>query len=111
MPTEKDTHTFTAAGDRFSIMQGTIYERPNFPYLLRAGIFANPGDAPTLLLSSGSDILARNAVLDELATTLVITTEMFQFRDTGMPNELIGAEVTATAAADVIRWLIQIDPL
>ena len=111
MPTEKDTTTLAAAGDRFSIMAGSIYERPNFPYLLRAGIFANPGDVITLLLSSGSDILARNARLDELATTLVITTEMFQFRDTGGVNELIGAEITATVAADVCRWLIQIDPL
>ena len=53
MPTEKDTTTLAAAGDRFSIMQGSIYERPNFPYLLRAGIFANPGDVITLRYTSG----------------------------------------------------------
>ncbi len=111
MPTEKDTHTFTNAGDRFNIMQGSIYERPNFDYALEVAILANPSDAPTLIMASGSDLLARNSVLDEKATTLPITTEDIQFRDTGLAGELITAEVTATAAGDIIRWLINITPL
>ena len=111
MPTEKDTVTLAAAGDRFSIMQGSIYERPNFNYFLQAAFLANPGDAPTLILASGSDLLAKNSVLDEKAVTLPITTEDYQFSDTGLAGELITAEVTATAAADVVRWLISITPL
>ena len=111
MPTEKDTHTFAAAGDRFSIMQGSIYERPNFNYFLQAALLGAPGDAPTLILASGSDLLAKNSVLDEKALTLPITTEDFQFSDTGLAGELITAEVTATAAGDIVRWLFSITPL
>ncbi len=111
MPTEKDTATLAAAGDRVQIMQGSIYERPNFNYFLQAAILAAPGDAPTLILASGSDLLARNSVLDEKALTLPITTEDYQFTDTGLAGELITAEVTATAAGDIVRWLISITPL
>ena len=111
MPTEKDTHTFTAAGDRVSVMDGSIYQRPNFNYFLQAAIMAAPGDAPTLILASGSDLLAKNSVLDEKAVTLPLTTEDYQFSDTGLAGELITVEITATAAADVVRWLISITPL
>lgn len=111
MPTEKDTHTFVAAGDRFSIMDGSIYQRPNFDYFLQAAFFGGAGDNPTLILASGSDLLAKNSVLDELAVATAITTRDYQFSDTGLAGELITAEVTATAAADVVRWLISITPL
>lgn len=111
MPTEKDTHTFAAAGDRFDVMAGSIYQRPNFDYALEIALLANPGDAPTVIIASGSDLLARNSVLDEKAVTLPITTEDIQFRDTGLAGELITIEITATAAADVARWLVGITPL
>jgi hypothetical protein len=52
-----------------------------------------------------------NGVLDEKAVTLPITREDIQFTDTVLPGERIVIEVTATAAADVFRALVNITPL
>ena len=111
MPQVKNTATLAAAGDQVSIMAGSQYEVPNFNYLLRMAIMASPGDAPTLLLTTGSDLLAANAVIDEKAVTLPLTTEDYQFEDTGLAFEKIVAVVTATAAGDVVRWLVSITPV
>ncbi len=111
MPQVKNTATLAAAGDSVSLMAGSQYEVPNFNYRLKVAVMAAPGDAPTLTLTTGSDVLAINAVIDEKAVTLPLTTEDVQFVDSGLAGEKIVAIVTATAAGDVVRWLIDIRPI
>jgi len=111
MPTIKRTDTLAAAGDRVNIMQGSQYEFLNFPAFVEIALIANPGDAPTAVITTGSDILLSNGVLDEKATTLPLTTDDIQFTDTVLPGERIVIEITATAAADVVRSLVKITPL
>ncbi|MEE8606274.1 MAG: hypothetical protein V3S55_01615 [Nitrospiraceae bacterium] len=111
MPTIKGTNTLAAAGDRVNVMQGSQYEFLNFPAFVEMALIANPGDAPTAVITTGSDILLSNGVLDEKAVTLPLTTDDIQFTDTVLPGERIVVEITATAAADVVRHLIKITPL
>lgn len=111
MPAVKTVHTFAAAGDRFNFMQGSQYEFLNFPALVEIALLADPGDAPTAVITTGSDILLSNGVVDEKAVTAPITREDIQFSDTVLPGERIVVEVTATAAADRVRALIVITPL
>jgi hypothetical protein len=111
MPMVKDQVTLAAAGDRFNFMQGSQYEYLNFPALVQIAVLAAAGDAPTLNITTGSDILLLNGIVDEKAVTLPITREDIQFEDTVLPGERIVVEVTATAAADVVRALIIITPL
>lgn len=111
MPAFKDTFTLALAGDRVSVLQGWQYETPNFPAALTIALMAAAGDAPTALITSGSDLLLANGVLDEKAVTLPLTTEDVQFTDTILPGEKIVIEVTATAAADVFRVLVNLLPL
>lgn len=111
MPAVKANHTFTAAGDRFNFMQGSQYEFLNFPALVEIALLAAAGDAPTAVITTGSDILLSNGIIDEKAVTLPITREDIQFQDTVLPGERIVVEVTATAAGDICRALIVITPL
>lgn len=111
MPMVKDQVTLAASGDRFNFMAGSQYEYLNFPALVRIAVLAAPGDAPTLNITTGSDVLLLNGVVDEKATTLPITTEDIQFEDTVLPGERIVIEATATAAGDIVRALVQIVPL
>lgn len=111
MPSVKNQVTLTNAGDRFNFMQGSQYEFLNFPALVEFAILAAPGDAPTAVITTGSDILLSNGVIDEKATTLPITREDIQFQDTVLPGERIVVEVTATGAGDIVRALINITPL
>lgn len=111
MPAFKDTFTLAAAGDRVSVLANWQYETPNFAAVLTIALLAAAGDAPTALITSGSDLLLSNGVLDEKAVTLPITTEDVQFTDTIMPGEKIVIEVTATAAADVFRALVNLRPI
>lgn len=111
MPSVKVTETLAAAGDRVNIMQGSQYEFLNFPALVEIALLANPGDAPTAVITTGSDILLSNGVIDEKAVTAPITREDIQFTDTVLPGERIVIEVTATAALDVVRALVNITPL
>lgn len=111
MPQVKGGATLAAAGDTASIFAGSQYEVPNFNYQLKLAVLAAPGDAPTLNLTTGSDVLTLNAVIDEKATTLPITTEDFQFVDSGLAGEKIVGIITATAAGDVVRFLAVIRPI
>lgn len=111
MPGVKNQVTLAAAGDRFNFMAGSQYEYLNFPALVQFAVLAAAGDAPTLNITTGSDILVLNGVVDEKAVTLPITTEDIQFQDTVLPGERIVCEVTATAAGDIVRALINITPL
>lgn len=111
MPSVKVQETLTNAGDRVNIMQGSQYEFLNFPALVEIALLANPGDAPTAVITTGSDILLSNGVVDEKAVTAPITREDIQFTDTVLPGERIVIEVTATAAGDVVRALVNITPL
>lgn len=111
MPSVKGTNTLAAAGDRVNVMQGSQYEFLNFAALVEIALLANPADAPTAMITTGSDILLSNGVLDEKATTLPITKEDIQFTDTVLPGERIVIEITATAAGDVVRHLVNITPL
>jgi hypothetical protein len=111
MPSVKNTFTLANAGDRVNVMQGSQYEFLNFPALVEIALLAAAGDAPTAIITTGSDALLVNGVLDEKAVTLPITREDIQFTDTVLPGERIVIEVTATAAADVFRALVNITPL
>lgn len=111
MPMIKDSVTLAASGDRHNFMAGSQYEYLNFPALVRIAVLANAGDAPTLNITTGSDILLLNGIVDEKAASEPITTDDIQFEDTVLPGERIVVEVTATAAADVARCLVQIVPL
>jgi len=111
MPSVKGTNTLAAAGDVVNVMAGSQYEYLNFPALVQIALLANPGDTPTALITTGSDVLLVNGALDEKATTLPITTEDIQFTDTVLPGERIVIQVTASAAADVVRHLVNITPL
>lgn len=111
MPSVKVQETLAAAGDRVNLMQGSQYEFLNFPALVQIALLAAPGDAPTAVITTGSDILLSNGVIDEKATTLPITREDIQFEDTVLPGERIVIEVTATAAGDIVRGLVNITPL
>ena len=111
MPAVKNTFTLAAAGDRVNVMQGSQYEYLNFPALVEIALLAAAGDAPTATITTGTDILLSNGVLDEKAVTLPVTREDIQFVDTVLPGERIIIEVTATAAADVFRALVVITPL
>lgn len=111
MPSVKKTFTLAAVGDTVNVMEGSQYEVPNFPALIQIALLGAAGDAPTASISTGSDILLMNGVLDEKAVTLPITREDIQFEDTILPGERIVIEITATAAADVVRALVNITPL
>lgn len=111
MPSVKNQFTLAAAGDRVNIMQGSQYEFLNFPALVEIALLAAAGDAPTAVITTGSDILLSNGVIDEKAVTLPITREDIQFTDTVLPGERIVIEVTATAAGDIVRALVNITPL
>jgi len=111
MPAVKGGATLAAAGDTVNAMQGSQYEFLNFPALVEFAILAAAGDAPTAVITTGSDILLSNGVIDEKAVTLPITREDIQFSDTVLPGERIVVNITATAAGDIVRWLINITPL
>lgn len=111
MPGFKDSFTIAAAGGRVSVLQGWQYETPNFPARLAIALMANPGDVVRALITSGSDLLLSNGVLDEKAVTLPLTTEDVQFTDTVLPGEKIVIELTGTVAADVVRVLVSLEPL
>ena len=111
MPSLIGTNTLAAAGDRVNIMQGSQYEFLNFPAYVEIALMAVAGDAPTAVITTGSDILLSNGVLNEKAVTIPLTTEDLQFADTVMPGERIVIEVTATDAGDVVRHLVRITPL
>jgi putative intracellular protease/amidase len=111
MPAVKSGATLANAGDRVNAMAGSQYEFLNFPALVEIALLAAAGDAPTAVITTGSDILLSNGVIDEKAVTLPITREDIQFSDTVLPGERIVVEVTATAAGDIVRWLINITPL
>ena len=111
MPGFKRDFTLAGAGDQVSVLQGWQYETPNFPAALTIAILADPGDVIRALISSGSDLLLSNGVLDEKALTLPITTEDVQFNDTVLPGEKIVIEVTGTVAADHFRVLVNLIPL
>jgi len=111
MPSVKGTATLALAGDRVNVMQGSQYEFLNFPALVEIALLAAPGDVVTAVITTGSDILLSNGTLDEKALTLPITREDIQFTDTVLPQERIVIELTATVAADVVRFLVNITPL
>lgn len=111
MPAVKGQATLAAAGDRINFMAGSQYEYLNFPALVEIAVLAAAGDAPTLNITTGSDVLLLNGVVDEKAVTLPITREDIQFSDTVLPGERIVVEATATAAGDIVRALVIITPL
>ncbi len=111
MPSIKGSVTLAAAGDVSNVMAGSQYEYLNFPALVEIALLANPGDAPTALITTGSDVLLVNGIIDEKATTLPITKEDIQFTDTVLPGEKIVIEVTGTVAADHFRVLVNLIPL
>ncbi len=111
MPAFKDDFLLTLAGDRVSVLQGCQYETPNFPGFLQIAIMADPGDVITALISSGSDLLLSNGVLDEKALTLPLTTDDVQFTDTILAGEKIVIQATGTAAVDHFRVLVNLTPL
>ena len=111
MPSLVGTNTLTNAGDRVNIMQGSPYEFLPWDALVEISLMAAAGDAPTAIITSGSDVLMLNGVLNEKAVTLPITTEDIQLRDVAAAGERLVVEVTATLAGDVVRHLIVITPI
>ena len=111
MPQVKRTVTLAAVGDTVNIMEGSPYRVNQFPTFVEIALLAAAGDAPTATITTGSDVLLLNGVLDPKVVTLPITKEDFQFQDTVLPTEEIIINVTATAAGDIVRALVNITPL
>ena len=112
MPTIKNKHTFTAAGQTFNPLVGNQYEYLPFNAVVEFAILADAGDVVNASVFSGSDVLLQNSQLDEKAVASPVQYPWdYDIQDVAAAGERLGVTLTNTTADAIVRTVVRITPL